>query len=221
MQEISKIKLVPQVSGLTEYWSDIPNYEGYYQVSNYGNVRSLDRVIKEKTGKTQTLKGRVLKQRINPGGYYYIGLGKNGTKATFAIHQLVAQAFIPNPNNKRIVNHIDGNKLNNSLANLEWSTYSENLEHAYKIGLRRAVRSNEVASKNYKRKLTEQQVREIKRLLAAGNLTQKEIATKFSVARSTITEIKSGRRWKHLNVIPLIVEETPSIARCSLMVSVL
>ena len=64
-----------------EIFADIPGYEGYYQVSNYGNVKSLDRVIKEKTGKTQTLKGRVLKQRINPGGYRYIELGKNGTKA--------------------------------------------------------------------------------------------------------------------------------------------
>ena len=89
-------------------------------MSNYGNVRSLDRVIKEKTGKPQTLKGRVLKQRINPGGYSYVGLRKNGTKATFAIHQLVAQAFLDNPGNKPIVNHIDGNKLNNSVANLEW-----------------------------------------------------------------------------------------------------
>ncbi len=191
-----------------EVFVDIPGYEGYYQVSNYGKVISLYRVIKEKTGKTQALKGRILKLRINPGGYYYVGLGKNGSKATFAIHQLVAQAFISNPNNKKTVNHIDGNKLNNSVTNLEWSTYSENLEHAYKTGLRRAVKSSEVASKNYKRKLTEQQVREIKRLLAAGNLTHKEIATKFGVARSTITEIKSGRRWKHLNVIPLIVKET-------------
>ena len=108
MQEISKIKLVPQLSGLTEYWLDIPDYEGYYQVSNYGNVKSLDRVIKEKTGKTQTLKGLILKPRINKGGYYYVGLRKNGTRATLAIHQLVAKAFIPNPNDKRTVNHIDG-----------------------------------------------------------------------------------------------------------------
>ena len=77
MQEISMaLRYAP------EYWSDIPNYEGYYQISNHGNVRSLNRVIKEKTGKTQTLKGRILKQRINPGGYHYIELGKNGSKAT-------------------------------------------------------------------------------------------------------------------------------------------
>ena len=121
----------PCSAGECEVFVDIQGYEGYYQVSNYGNVKSLDRVIKEKTGKTQTLKGRILKPRINPGGYYHVGLGKNGTRATFAIHQLVARAFIPNPNKKRTVNHINGDKLSNSVSNLEWSTYSENLEHAF------------------------------------------------------------------------------------------
>ena len=195
-----------------EIYVDISGYEEYYQVSNYGNVRSLDRVIKEKTGKTQTIKGRVLKQRTNPGGYCYIGLRKNGTKATFAIHQLVAQAFIPNPDNKRTVNHISGIKTDNNVNNLEWATYSENLSHAYDSGLRTSVPLEFIGQKNYKRKLKPEQVLEIKRLLATGNLTHKEIATKFSVARSTITEIKSGRRWKHLNVIPLTNQDIPSVA---------
>ena len=208
MYEISKIKLVPQLGGLTEYWADVEGYEGYYQISNYGNVRSLDRVIKEKTGKTQTLKGRILKPRINPGGYYYIGLGKNGTKATFAVHQLEAQAFIPNPaspdgeraDSKPTVNHIDGNKLNNNLSNLEWASYSENLSHAYKTGLRQAVKSSEVGSKNYKRKLKPEQVLEIKRLLATGNLTHKEIATQFGVSKSIVGKINSNKYWSHITV---------------------
>ena len=90
---------------------------------------------------------------------------------------------------------IDGNKLNNSVANLEWSTYLGNLEHAYKTGLRRAVRPSEVAGKNYKRKLTEQQVRDIKQLIAAKSLTLKQIANQYNVGRSTIGSIKSGRSW--------------------------
>lgn len=195
-----------------EVFVDIPGHEGYYQVSNYGNVRSLDRVIKEKTAKTQTLKGRILKPRINRGGYYYVGLRKNGTKATFAIHQLVAQAFLDNPDNKPIVNHINGIKTDNNVNNLEWATYSENLSHAYNTGLRTSVSSKAIGQKNYKRKLKPEQVIEIKRLLAEGNLTHKEIATKFSVARSTITEIKSGRRWKHLNLTSLTIKEIQSMA---------
>jgi DNA-binding XRE family transcriptional regulator len=183
-----------------EVYVDIPGYEGYYQVSNYGNVRSLDRVIKEKTGKTQTLKDRILKQRTNPSGYYYIGLGKNGSKATFAIHQLVAQAFLDNPNNKPTVNHITGIKTDNNVSNLEWATYSENLEHAYNSGLRASVSSKALGKKNYKRKLKTEQVLEIKHLLAAGNMTHKEIAKKYGVSRSTVGNINSNRYWSHITV---------------------
>lgn len=134
-----------------EYWQDIQGYEGYYQISNYGNVKSLDRVIKEKTGKTQTIKGRVLKPRINRGGYYYVGLRKNGSRATFAIHQLVAQTFLDNPDRKPTVNHINGIKTDNNVGNLEWATYSENLSHAYNSGLRTDVSTEAMGQKNYKR----------------------------------------------------------------------
>jgi NUMOD4 motif/HNH endonuclease len=207
MYELKLVRLIPQLSGLTEYWVDISNYEGYYQVSNYGNVRSLDRVITEhpsvkneqQTGKTQTLKGRILKPHTNSSGYYQINLNRKSIRTTFAIHQLVAQAFLDNRSRKPLVNHINGIKTDNNVNNLEWATYSENLEHAYKNRLRRAVKTNEVASKNYKRKLTEQQVREIKLLIAAKSLTLKQIANQYDVGRSTIGSIKSGRNWSYTN----------------------
>jgi hypothetical protein len=199
MYELKLVRLIPQLSGLTEYWVDIRGYEGYYQVSNYGNVRSLDRVITEQTGKTQTLKGRILKPHTNSSGYYQINLNRKSIRTTFAIHQLVAQAFLDNRSSKPLVNHINGIKTDNNVNNLEWATYSENLEHAYKNRLRRAVKTNEVASKNYKRKLTEQQVREIKLLIAAKSLTLKQIANQYDVGRSTIGSIKSGRNWSHTN----------------------
>ena len=135
---------------------------------------------------------------------------RNAGKVTFAIHQLVAQAFLDNPENKPIVNHLNGIKTDNNVNNLEWATYSENLSHAYNAGLRTSVSLEAVGEKNYKRKLKPEQVIEIKRLLAEGNLTHKEIATKFNVARSTITEIKSGRRWKYLNVTPATISESSS-----------
>ena len=218
MCKLSTTKLPPQLSGsptiekddLTEYWLDILNYEGYYQVSNYGNVRSLDRIIKDKNGRTQTIKGKVLKLRINSGGYYCVGLSKNGNKATFSVHQLIAQAFIPNPENKRTVNHINGIKTDNNLSNLEWATYSENLVHAYDCGLRSPVSLESVGQKNYKRKLKPEQVIEIKRLLEAGGLTHKEIATKFNVARSTIAGIKLGRSWRYLKLATLTAQAVAS-----------
>ena len=112
---------------MTEKWSAISGYEGRYEVSTLGGVRSL-----AKPG-TQ-LSGRVLTP-VKVHDYLYVTLCKDGTKKRCAIHRLVAAAFIPNPDSKPGVNHKDGNKGNNSVANLEWVTYSENNKHAFANGL--------------------------------------------------------------------------------------
>lgn len=106
-----------------EQWRDIPGFEGLYQVSNSGKVKSLRR-------------GAELKPGTDKGGYLYVGLCSRGIQKTCKIHRLVALAFLPNDEGKRTVNHIDGNKLNNSVDNLEWATHSENIIHAVKNGLR-------------------------------------------------------------------------------------
>lgn len=181
-----------------EYYVDIEGFEGYYQVSNYGSVRSLDRVIKEKTGKTRTIKGLVLKPRINRRGYQNVDLKKQGKRKTVSAHKLVAQAFLSNPDNKPTVNHLNGIKTDNNVNNLEWATHSENLSHAHNIRLRKSP--VDILSKNYHRKLNSQQVLVIKHLLKIGKLTHKEIAKIFNVGRSTISEINSGRKWKDLKI---------------------
>ena len=107
-----------------EVWKDIDGYEGSYQVSNYGRVRSKDRV----SFSGRKLKGRVLKQTANK-GYYMIGLYKDGKRFSKTVSRLVAKAFIPNPENKPEVNHIDENKANNHANNLEWATAKENANH--------------------------------------------------------------------------------------------
>ena len=109
-----------------EEWRNIKDYDGLYQVSNLGMVKSLNF---NKTGVEKILK--IGKKN----GYAYVTLYKKGTTRTFRIHRLVATTFIPNPDNKPDVNHIDGNKDNNSAINLEWVTKSENQLHAWKIGL--------------------------------------------------------------------------------------
>lgn len=101
---------------MEEIWKDIKGYEGKYQVSNYGDVKSLDY---RHTGKEHLLKPKIDK-------YYRIGLFNNGVMKFISIHRLVAEAFIPNPNNLPCVNHKDEDKTNNHVDNLEWCTYEYN-----------------------------------------------------------------------------------------------
>ena len=117
---------------IKEIWKDIPEYEGLYQISNYGQIKSLTFINKQCKKKRE----KILKSYINNRGYKIIKLTKNKTKKAFFIHRLVAENFIDNLENKKEVNHIDGNKLNNNVKNLEWCTRSENMHHAYEIGLR-------------------------------------------------------------------------------------
>lgn len=115
---------------MQEIWKDIKGFEGYYQISNLGNVKSLG-IYNKNQYKYEHLKNK----RISNKGYYYVAVSYKSKFKILTIHRLVAQAFIPNPFNKPCVNHIDGNKLNNSLDNLEWVTYSENTKHAWENGL--------------------------------------------------------------------------------------
>lgn len=116
---------------LIEEWKDIKGYEGLYQVSDWGRVKSLDweLVQKSKYGGQRVVKhkGRILKQVLNNKGYYYLRLSKNGMVAKKYIHRLVAEAFIPNPNNYNEVDHISGDTKNNKKCNLRWCTHRQNL----------------------------------------------------------------------------------------------
>ena len=114
---------------MSEIWKGIPGYDGIYEVSNMGEVRSLPRVINmpSKIGNIYPLhhKGKVLKKIVNNKGYFYVALC--GKKAL--VHRLVAMAFIPNPNNLPLVNHKDENPKNNCVENLEWCTQKYNLDY--------------------------------------------------------------------------------------------
>lgn len=120
-----------------EIWKEIPGYEGLYEVSNYGQIRSIKRL--EKCGnKTRIRKERILKQSLRR-GYLFVSLCKNGEKENVVIHRIVALLFIPNPNNMPEVDHIDGNKINNKVSNLRWVTAME-VERS--LGFRRSSISN-------------------------------------------------------------------------------
>jgi hypothetical protein len=121
-----------------EIWKDIPGWEGYYQASNLGRIRSLDRIVTHSLGGDKMLKSMIMKQRLFKCGYYYVGLQKEGkTQKMCRVHRLIAKAFHPNPQNKPEVNHDDGNKLNNCEWNLEWATRKENAIHSHATGLQK------------------------------------------------------------------------------------
>lgn len=118
---------------MEEVWKDIPGYEGLYQVSNYGNVRSLN--YNKQIGNVKELK-----QKLRSNGYLEVHLSKDSKRKYFLVHRLVAEAFLENPYLLPQVNHIDGNKSNNYVSNLEYVTNSENQKHAYDTGLKNAQR---------------------------------------------------------------------------------
>lgn len=123
-----------------EIWKDIPKYEGLYQISNLGRIKSLSkfhRTMREYSSIGYYSKEKILTPNVAKNGYLRVSLRNNGKTKYINIHRLVAQTFIPNPNEYNYINHIDGNKLNNNVNNLEWCTQSHNAKEAFRIGLHR------------------------------------------------------------------------------------
>lgn len=133
---------------MEEIWEDIKGYEGYYQVSNLGNVKSLSRITKGKKYGVHKLKDKILKP-IKCGNYYFITLWKSRKYKQIYIHRLVATTFIPNPDSLPEVNHKDGNTENNNINNLEWCTRAYNIKHSYDVLKRKA---NVEGFKDYREK---------------------------------------------------------------------
>lgn len=143
---------------MKEIWKDIEGYEGLYQVSNMGRVRSLDRVITSSYSygtKTSFLKGKIRKLSLDgQGQYLQANLNKENKQKQFLVHRLVAQAFLLNSENKETVNHKNGIKTDNRANNLEWATRSENEKHAYKMGLASNWMKGKHGKENYQSKIT-------------------------------------------------------------------
>lgn len=153
-----------------EQWKPIKDYEGMYEVSDRGRVKALERVKWNGKG-YQKLNEIILSLGVTKKGYLVATLSKNGVHKTFRVHRLVADAFVPNDLCKEQVNHIDGDKKNNSAKNLEWVNNSENQNHAIKRGLRKSFKVDKEV---------------LEKLYVAERKTIAEIAELFGVSKSTV-----------------------------------
>ena len=177
---------------MNEIWKPIKDYEGLYEVSNLGRVKALTRTINK--GKChRTWEEHYLKYAIDRGGYVRTSLAKNGINKTVKVHRLVAEAFLPKVEGRDFINHIDGNKQNNCISNLEFVTRTENMKHAFKIGLK----SND-GERNPAHKLTQKDVNYIRSVYIPKHKKYgaKALSEQFGVHRKTISRIALFKYWK-------------------------
>ena len=182
---------------MEEIWKDIQGYEGLYQISSIGRVRSLNR-INHFEGKNQIkkyqcgqlLKGKVLKYKYVHGYTNVTLYTEKHRHKQYQVHRLVAQAFIPNPNNYPQINHKDGNKLNNCVANLEWVTNQQNREHALKNGLHLC---GEKCSWSKLKQKDVDFIRQNKNIHS-----NKELVNMFNVSVGCIKSVLNGSSWKKI-----------------------
>lgn len=169
-----------------EIWKDIPGYEGLYQVSNLGRVKSLGRILNNGRGQ-YSIKEAILKQNPNEKGYLMVCLTDRGKK-THKVHRLVAQSFIKHPGGKCEVNHIDGSKLNNKACNLEWVTHRENMQHSFAKLNHKVLRGQEshLSKSVYQISLSDKLLNEFS---SVG-----EASRKLGLGRANISACCNGRR---------------------------
>ena len=194
------------MSNNIEIWKPVVGYEGVYEISSFGRIRSLDRITsyisRTQEGKeystTHTHKGKLMKQHNNHFGYKVIALCIDGKYKTYMVHRLVAEAFIPNPNNYPVVNHKDENKQNNCVENLEWCTQQYNINYG-SGNIRRIDTRNQNKSYHYQR--------EVGQYTLDGVLIKKyPSASDTGYCRESIRDCCNGRqktaygyKWGYLN----------------------
>ena len=198
-----------------EIWLDVKGYEGLYKVSNFGRVKSLARKYKNQYGEFGYKKEFIKAQKIScynkkekqKNGYFVVNLAKDDNGNWIRVHRLVAEAFIPNPENKKEVNHKDGNKLNNKVDNLEWVTHQENCLHAWRTGLRKGNEEERIRKIKEKNKvlktITKDMVLDIFKNCVFGDKQHNahHFAEKYGIALQTVCNIKNLKYETYKKII--------------------
>lgn len=174
---------------IIEEWRAVPGYEGLYEVSNLGGVRSLDRVAYRKNGTPLKFKAALKKPSRHGEGYQQTTVTKDGKTTQMLVHVMVARAFIPNPYKLPQVNHKDGDRWNPVSSNLEWVTPQGNIVHARNSG-----RLHGYTNRNRRFKLDPQRVRAI-RMASADGESQERIGARFGVSRRCVGMVVNYKRW--------------------------
>lgn len=176
----------------TKTWYLLKGFDGFYEINKKGEVRST---LKRRCFIGRKPKGEKLKLRIARSGYWQVSLRKPNEKQTsYFIHRLLAINFIPNPENKPCINHIDSNRLNNNLENLEWCTYSENNKHAYKSGMQIKT----FGETHNQTILNESQVIEIRNKYVKNIYTMKMLSKEYGVSVGAIQAVIIKKSWSHI-----------------------
>jgi hypothetical protein len=181
-----------------EVWKDIKDYEGLYQISSWGRVKSLSRRMWVGRGWTIS-KEKILRAHNTGKGYLQTFFTKDYKKYYPLIHRLVAEVFIQNPLNLPDINHKDGNKSNNYVNNLEWCTKKQNTQYGIKLGLIKITGDD-----NGNSKLKKDFVMEIIKKHRTENYTQQQLADEYGVCRGHIGRIVNNKSWKHIKRMPTI-----------------
>jgi len=174
-----------------ETWRPIAGFERAYEIC-------CDRRVRRVAAASGTWPGRILKQRLDPDGRPYVWLYLHGKRTTHRVSHLVADAFLPPKSpTDQVLRHLNDDPTDNRIENLAWGTYSDNMADAIRNGKHKPPPIH-MGEANSHAKLTEDQVREIRRLYATGNFTQQELALEFGVTRQTVSYIVRRKIWKHV-----------------------
>lgn len=183
-----------QSNYIEEVWKDIPKYEGFYEISNHGRIRSVTRTVTFTDSRKRTWKAKIKNLKKAKNGYYMTQLYKNGKFESFYVHHLVLLAFVgPCPEGMQCRHFPDNNRTNNNIWNISWNTSAQDAQD--KITMNTIPRGET----HINSKLTEKQVREIRHLYSTKQYLMKDIAKIYNVSTTTIVFIINKKRWGWLN----------------------